>query len=279
MEHAVILSEFVVADVCPIILDYALEPMYELKEQHKFDCTFNHGNISSIINGKLYSYDTQTNHLISKNIEKSNEISFFGDILLYKEHIYVYNSGDICVYDANLKYKYTIINQTFKGGTFQIFNDKIYITEPSFRNILRVLSLHGYPLKFIDVKCKVKKIITTNENLYVLSDNETILEYSSDDVCTNKFTFNHQIIDFCIIDNEFHIFEYDWKVHVYKFPDTSAAEIYFISGQHGYINCRFSDNDNIYISTYEHCKDITRKYNIVKTYYTDRLKKLISRSV
>jgi len=263
MDLETILNDFFIKDICCMILDYVLFTYYP-EEKYTLECMFNHDITYSIINDSLYSYCPHNDTITLNNIEAVKSFSQSDQISVYKNNIYVLHGDKILVFDNNFKKISTMNLTSYSGGPLVVMDDKIYIFSLALINSFTILDMQGTIIRDIAVEARIHKVQTMNNKLYTLNK-FSIVEY----LCNGDYVYSlglpYKITDFCIFDEEFHIFT-DKCINVYTWHDKMCIGTYTIP-TNGYIH---NTNNSIYVCTYNYPSTYTiTKYIIRKKCYTD----------
>jgi len=197
-----------------IILEYLIPPEHTFEKIYKDDNYVRDDIIYCENDGYVYAYDKNGLNIISH--QNKNEICFSIGACVYQNNIYIggniQDNTVILVFNNKCEQIRKITVEQLGGYTHTHINmlvvaDKIYVSYHRDYAIC-VYDLYGSFVKEIELKNKFYNMKLYNTNIYVLTYDETISEYSYDGDLINehKNPVNGTCIDdFCVIDNVIYI--------------------------------------------------------------------------
>jgi len=273
MESIDILCNFLVKDICNVILDYASDITYDMELQETYKGIINYELRSLIIGKEIITFDPMTRILTRSNVDNNCIMGKPITMAIFKNNIYLGHEDKIIVYDENLQEKRSL---NIKCYLFTVAYDRIYSADIT-GCVLSISDLDGKAIRKVDLVDMARSMVVAYGKLYILTYGNYICEYSSDGGCTNVFgEYELYILQFQIVDNTIQIFEGN-NIYVYDLHDNTFV------GKYHYVSCenqilRHVTGNIIYICIGDYVEEqdqiIIEKYEISKKYYSQRFKKM-----
>jgi len=260
----IILLDFLPKDLCYMIIDMIIFKISGCKLKRKYSgrtTTFN--CITTIINGKLYTYDIQQKLLEVNDISDQYCYGRRSTMLLYENNVYVLDKRTIYIFDNN---NFQYLNEI----TFSLYIENFVIHDNNLfalsHRTLHISNLSGKIMHSIIFDESTYNIYTLNDHLYILLQNDKILKCTNGGELIKTYELYKKILNIITIHDEIYIFDYI-SCHVHTFKDGYIGdiimELYIYAHQITYYD------DKLYTAVrYEIDEHRIRIYEFERRYYS-----------
>jgi len=196
-----VLSDFFPKVLSVIIIEYVSDPHILVQTDKSYEHTMFCNTACTIKNGKAWSYSVDTKILSTTDIEETIVSKF----LYLASNMFTYDtitgSTNICVahipfiklYNERCEHiRYIeLLGTDSRNSVIKIINEKIYITKQNVtkQNVMIIYDIYGNLIKKIEMKYFIRDIKSSKKYIYIIPENELMMQYELDD---ENFTKVHR---------------------------------------------------------------------------------------